>query len=357
MEATLFARATARDDQGAWLYNRSWDLTYVILSAALVFLPLTLYYHILPLVPPSLLAPTDRSRLIDLLVAVAIGGPHMYSTFSVTFMERRFLQRHPWYAASALLIPVAVVYAAVVNLKLLLTFFLFWASIHVLHQIVFLVECYRYKGRSSLSLWSRAIDYAVVFSSLYPIAMYKLVNDLFIFEQKTLQIPEFVKTPLLFYAVSTIFAVSLLLFIGKTIREARAGLLNWPKTLLILVTVTVAFIIPAFDPLEVAFQGMNVWHSLQYLALIWYMNKLRKEYGEISNPLVAAISGSESGPRFYFFHVAITLMAGVAILVLAQVPGLTFEQSYYIVILSCLLIHYYFDHFLFTRVQAVVRPA
>jgi hypothetical protein len=36
--------------------------------------------------------------------------------------------------------------------------------------------------------------------------------------------------------------------------------------------------------------------------------------------------------------------------------ALRLEQVYYIVVLSSLLVHYYIDHFLFTRVDSIVNP-
>jgi hypothetical protein len=52
--------------------------------------------------------------------------------------------------------------------------------------------------------------------------------------------------------------------------------------------------------------------------------------------------------------VGLTLAAGGMVVVLYFVLGMPFTQGYYIVILSCLLIHYYFDHFMFTRVGELV---
>jgi hypothetical protein len=42
--------------------------------------------------------------------------------------------------------------------------------------------------------------------------------------------------------------------------------------------------------------------------------------------------------------------------VVALTP-LSFERAYYIVVLSVLLVHYFHDHVLFTRFDALVRPA
>ncbi len=339
---TAAARWQEAEGQGIWIRTRSWDLTFIILSAVLVSLPLIAYYRL-----------GVSVTAINILVALLVGGPHMYSTYSFTFLERNFLRQHPIYASLALLIPVGVVVLALMDLTLLLTMFMFWASVHVLHQIAWLSDVYRAKGNDS-SWVSRAIDYAVIFTCLYPVATYKLVNDLFIIEERALQIPAFLKVQWLPYLVGAVFSVALIAFLIKSYHEYRTGTLLWPKFLLMSITIFLGIFIPTFDNLDVAFQGMNVWHSFQYLALIWWLNKLRKEKGQITNPLIREISGQGRTARFYLFHMGMTVLAGVAIAALFMLSGMSFVQAYYTVILSCLLIHYYFDHFLFTRVEAVV---
>ena len=57
---------------------------------------------------------------------------------------------------------------------------------------------------------------------------------------------------------------------------------NVPKTILISVTVIATFITPFFHELDVAFQGLNTWHSFQYLGLTWYINRLRYDRNELA---------------------------------------------------------------------------
>jgi hypothetical protein len=128
-----------------------------------------------------------------------------------------------------------------------------------------------------------------------------------------------------------------------------------PSVALIGVTTIVSLAIPTFKNLDVAFQGYNTWHSFQYLALVWYLNSLRKEQGEITNRVISAVSGSGRSWAFYGFHLALTGAALGAIMVLYHGLGLDWAQSYYTVVLGSLLIHYYVDHLVFTRAKAMVR--
>ena len=73
------------------------------------------------------------------------------------------------------------------------------------------------------------------------------------------------------------FAISLVVWIAKSIVEYRQGTLHKPKTLFIGVTVAASFMVPALGNLDTAFQGMNVWHSFQYLALTWMLIHVRQQ--------------------------------------------------------------------------------
>jgi hypothetical protein len=118
---------------------------------------------------------------------------------------------------------------------------------------------------------------------------------------------------------------------------------------LIGLTVVVGFTLPLFPNSDVAFQGFNVWHSLQYLALVWFLMAMRKERGEIDNRLVAEMNGPDRVWRFYGLALALTAAAAALVLVIAGTFGVPLQQAYYIVILSTLLQHYYLDHLQFTK--------
>ncbi len=336
-----------------WLLSRKWDLTYISLSAILVPTPFILYALFSRFgVPGNVVEP---AAAVDILVALVVGGPHMCSTYTLTFFDRNFVQRHPVYVGFAFALPVLVTILGMVNLTLLLTIFMMWASVHVLHQIAYIADCYRAKGNDFQSLASRAIDYGVIFTSLYPLAMVKLVEDRFVIGGTLIEIPFLVHQTWAIYAASGLFFTFLALYVGKTFREVQQRRANFPKTLLMGITIFLAYIVPSSDNLDVAFQGMNVWHSFQYLGLTWYLNRLRLAHGEVTSPVVSRIAGSRRGPLFYLFNVGMTLAAGGMVIVLNQLFHVAWIQSYYIVILSCLLIHYYFDHFMFTRVGELVR--
>jgi hypothetical protein len=348
---TLAIESTPRRSS-LWLKSPQWDLTWISLSVLLMVVPYSTYYF------GRLLGfnPDLARNTVNGIIAFLIGGPHMYATYTRTIFEPKFRKRYWAIIPMAFIIPSVVIYSAIFHFTYLLTFFFFWASIHVLHQIIFIVDCYNERQRSFLTKYSRIIDYAVVLSALYPMAMYKFTHSTFTVGQQVLYFPEFLKIDLVWWLASAVFGISFILYVAKTIREFQLGIGNIPKTILVTVTVLATFFTPFFHELDVAFQGLNSWHSFQYLGLTWYINRLRYERGEISMPAVRKISEPGKWWRFY----GVTMLAALSaltvfgILILTQTyHHLSFDQCYYMIILCFLLTHYFHDHILFTHSEEI----
>ncbi|MCY4539469.1 MAG: hypothetical protein OXE52_14720 [Chloroflexi bacterium] len=359
------------DKGGLWLRNKRWDLFFITLSVVVVPLPYVLY-----LIGVQLGLEDDFSRnLVNAFVAIAIGGPHMMSTFLRTGLDEGFKERYPTLIRSSIIIPVIVISLAFLNLNLMLTFFFFWASLHVLHQVTYIVELYNHKEakfvrKSALSPVSRFIDYAIVLTSLFPIAMWKISQGQFEIGQNDLgeAIPDLFQqphNPWFFILVTIVFATALVAYLYKSLAEYRRGMLNIPKFVFIGLTVTVAFFTPMLPNLDTAFQGLNTWHSFQYLAITFYIIKIRQIIGNLDGdaPLVAKFSRRTKDARaLYAFSAVLLLGSGVIFLLVYGLAGIVkpgidgnshFDIAYYTAILSFLWIHYYHDHFLFTDFEAL----
>jgi hypothetical protein len=356
-----------------WLYGRRWDLTFVTLSVVLVAFPYLAYLGLLRL--PGLLTPLSgvlgadpdsvSRNIVNATVALLVGGPHMYATFSRTFFDRGFSARHRRLLRSSLFIPAVVVALAFYDVALLLTVFFFWASTHVLHQIIYITDLYNQRRDPGLPLRARIADYGVILTALYPLAAWKIsegnfrvgANDLSAVVAKIVPLG-----PWMVWVAGAAFGAALLAWIVSTVSAWRDGSLHGPKTLFIALTALASFIVPALGNLDTAFQGMNVWHSLQYLALTWMLNRLREERGELEgSPFVRRFSSAGSGPRYYALYLGFTvfnvaLIGGLFTLFRfgMGIPfDLAFDRAYYISVLSVLWIHYYLDHYLFTRPEVI----
>lgn len=360
-----------------WLRTRRWDLMFITFSVIVVPLPYLIYLF----ARDNFAIADDVARnMVNGFVAVAVGGPHMMSTFLRTGLDENFKQRFPMLIRSSVIIPIIVVSLAFLNLTLLLTVFFFWAALHVLHQVTYIVELYNHKEHnyvrkgSAVTLQARLIDYAVVLTCLFPMAALKIsqgsfdigVNDL------TSVIPVFFQQAWFFYLMTGVFTIALGAYLIKSVQEYRGGYLNTPKTVFIIFTVIIAFSLPALPNLDTAFQGLNTWHSFQYLAITFYIIKVRAAYANLDRtaPLVARFSRGKDSRGLYLLS-AIMLLGSALVFAIVyfvahivtpgyidvNVPGelanWRFDVAYYTSILSFLWIHYYHDHFLFTDFEAL----
>ena len=334
-----------------WIYNRSWDLSRIILSAVLVPTPFLFAYAA---EKSGWMSQRQAIDLINIVVAALVGGPHLFSTFTLTFLDSSFRRNHPTYTWLSLLIPVGVVYLGVYHYTLLITFFFSWASLHVLHQVIYLTDCYRVKNWAADPLWSRAVDYGVILTGLYPIGMYKLSQRKFHVGGVLLPYPDWLRGLHLPEVAGAVFGTLMIVWVAKTVLESREGRISQPKTLLIGITSVVSFFLPMGSNLDVLFQGYNTWHSFQYLFLMWLINRLRYQRGEIDNPFVRALARRQSMIPYYLCFLGATGVTVVVTFIVRALTPLSADQSYFVVILSTLLMHYYFDHFLFTRTEYVL---
>jgi hypothetical protein len=366
--------------ESKWLRTRNWDMIFIILSVLVVPLPYLFYLFGTRVLPGD---PDLVRNIINGFVAIAVGGPHMMSTLLRTAADSDFRKSYPMILRSSLLIPLIVVSLAFLNLNLMLTIFFFWAMLHVLHQVTYIVELYNHKEHritkqgSAVSLQARMIDYAVVLTCLFPMAAWKISQGSFAVGTNDLTrvIPHMFQQPWLFVAAAAVFVAALLAYIGKTIYEYRAGLINWPKTIFISLTVVVFFPLAAFENLDTAFQGANMWHSFQYLAITFYIIRIKQQYGNLdkSAPIVARFSKGKDSRGLFLLSTVMLVGSVVVFFVVRFIAGYItpplidpaaanydhlvslwrFDVAYYTAILSFLWIHYYHDHFLFTNFEAL----
>ena len=352
--------------RSGWLVSAPYDLSFIIGSAAVLFVP-----HVIHLLWPS-------NIVVDLAIAVTIGGPHLFATYTLTFMEPNFRRRYPRYTAGALLLPLLVLATAIVNLDLLVTTFFLMAALHVIHQAGYVADSYRERRPEPAATQglSRLIDYGLLLSSLFVLATFKftgaplrifgmeLSEHQFATGGRRLLFPAFLQAEVLAWALMAAFLLCAAAFAVKSLHEAAQGRLNLPKTLHMVLAAGLFFVTPALQNLDVAFQGLNTWHSVQYLAVVIFLNRCRQAQGLIGSPVVARFA--TRGTRLYGVGLALTAACGLVYLALRGIvllldlwPGDPLQQHYfafYVSVLSALLIHYYFDHFLFLRVDGVITP-
>ncbi len=295
--------------RSGWIYKPSWDLPVLILSSVLVPLPFLVAWAAQA---TGWMKEQQAIDLINIVVATLIGGPHLFSTVTYTWLDPRFRARYRGFTATALLLPVMVVYLGVTHYQVLITFFFTWASLHVLHQVIYLTDCYRRRSGLVEPTWSRVVDYGLILTGLYPIGIYKIAQGRFRVGGVGLPFPDFLRPLHLPEVALGVFALFLIAWVAKTTAEIRRGRVSMPKTALIAITTVVSFLLPLGSNLDVLFQGYNTWHSFQYLFLLWLINRLRDYRGEIEDGMVRRLVRRPGMGQYYLCFLAAT---GVLVLI------------------------------------------
>lgn len=388
-----------RETSRGWIHSPSWDKRWLIYPAFLAPVPILVYYISMYFLQRYVAA--DRAThvgmaedITSLFVMVLAGGPHVWVTYTRTYLNPDFRRREKiWFTASLFVLPFVATMAlsSEFTRRLLMTGFFFLASLHIIHQLSYVVRFYHDRDAVKPSIKSRLIDVAAVLFPLYPVSSFRMVmgnHDSMAWawmsswfgpeSAASLQFHIGRAQPLLpnFILSDWFWMVNLLglivctsLWAHKSWREYRAGTLHHAKFLLICCAIGVGLFCPLWPNLDSAFQGFNFWHSIQYIALTWYITRVQVDKGNRMNPLVKWLARDErSGPRYFgvalgivVFLIGVIMLIAVGISTVQQVgmfggsgevgtpyykPGAVL-QAYYLLGFGLLLTHYFHDAFFF----------
>ena len=322
-----------------WIAGARWDLTWLILSAALVPLPI-LAHRILP-----------EALHIDLLVTVLVGGPHMYATFLRTVADPGFRTRHPLLAwVPVVAIPSFVITLGLTRFEWLLSLFFTLASLHICDQASYIAQLYRERSGGTPGRFDRWLDFLVVAGSLYLFAIHRFVNGAFSIEGFQIFFPPQLKQPWVPQAFGAGVAALVAFWLVRALGQFRAGTLSGTYFAFMGLTMAVSVMVPSYlfqNELAVTFQGFNAWHSFQYVGLTFLALNRADSAGNVTVGFVKQLASPGRFFRYYGWNVLLTFGAGALVLALTKGAGLPAQQCYYLVVLSILLVHYFHDAVLF----------
>lgn len=400
---------------------------FVVGGVLLVPVPILLF-HLMRSLGLTSAAAEDA---VTLLVMLTVGGPHVFATYTRTLFRPGFAREELGLSLGGLAV-LAIVAAAAVSsafldvtilgsppIRFVLTFFFFWAGIHIVQQNSYCAQVYAARqGAAAVRGWQGWIDHAVMLLALYPASLFRMsmanqsdlsgatadpdamatrivvalggsqqFADDYVFRIGRVApwLPEFMRSPLVWIGVTAAFLACCALFAWKTLRERRAGQPFTLRTQLVIAMAVAGSIVPLFPNLDSAFQGMNAWHSFQYLGLLWLMNRYSHDRGELRTRFLRSIGAP--GRHWRFYGVAVAGAFGLLALVLGT--GWVIEVSsggafvmfghprpvfdpvtgrelyrpgavllaYYMVALGFLLVHYLHDGVFFFRTRYLTGPA
>ncbi|MCU0866171.1 MAG: hypothetical protein MUC36_20495 [Planctomycetes bacterium] len=332
------------------LVDARWDRCFVWGGVLLV--PVPILCHLLM---QALGVPVAVSEdLVTLLVMVPLGGPHVLATLQRTLFDRRFWRHDRWLAAGAALLLLLVAATAIASaffawtlagrplMTWLLTFFFFWAGLHVLQQHCYAARCLGERRPVAPGLGSDRVDYLVLLLSLYPVSLFRMsmarpdgasgaapdalatrllrelgasgafVDDyVFRIGRAVPVLPDFLRHPAMWIGVTVAFVAATSVFVVRSWQARRRGEPFGARRRLVAVAAVAGALVPLFPSLDVAFQGINAWHSFQYLGLAVLLHRSGAALGV--NAPAPAVAGFLAWRR----AVSATLLLVVLILVFA----------------------------------------
>lgn len=402
-QAALFdvAQPAAASRQG-WIWTESWDKRWIIFTALLAPVPVIFFYICIHVLTRHMGVASGDAKgiaedLTSLFVMALAGGPHVWVTFTRTYLNANFKAKHKfWYWSGFLVLPFVATMGTYSNTTrtLLMTGFFFLASLHIVHQLSYVVRFYHDRDGAKPSLASRLMDFGAVVFPLYPMSTFRMVmcneNSMawnwavsyfgsaqaanewkFHIGRVQPMLPDFILHDWFWMANLAGFLIFTTIWAVKSWREYNEGKLHMPKFMLICCAIGVGLFAPMWPNLDSSFQGFNLWHSIQYIALTWFITRRMTNEGEHTNSFMRWLGGeSRKGASYYAFGLGmfvliISIMLLIAtILVVSQGigyfqgvgestdahyrPGAVL-QSYYLLGFGLLLTHYYHDFFFFTR--------
>ena len=401
-QAAIFdvAPPLAASRQG-WIWTESWDKRWIIFTALLAPVPVCVFYFCIHVLTQHIGVGAADARsisedLTSLFVMALAGGPHVWVTFTRTYLNANFKARHKfWYWAGFLVVPTVATLGMYSNTTrtLLMTGFFFLASLHIVHQLSYVVRFYHDRDGTKPTLASRWMDFGAVIFPLYPLSTFRMVMG----NESTLAwkwavssfgleraqeykfhigrvqplLPDFILNDWFWMANLAGFVVFTTIWAVKSYTEYRDNKLHLPKFMLICCAIGVGLFAPCWPNLDSSFQGFNLWHSIQYIALTWFITRNMASRGEHTNGFMRWLGGDgQKGAKYYAFGLGVFFLIISIMLVIATVlvlsqgigyfhgvgessqanyrPGAVL-QSYYLLGFGLLLTHYFHDFFFFTR--------
>ena len=249
--------------------------------------------------------------LVTVAVMVPLGGPHVVATLRSTFGTAAFWRDQLPLAMASVAILVLVAAAAVGSaffgfvidgrpaMTHLLTFFFFWAGLHVVQQHAVVAARLRALDRGPGMRRRAWLGAVVVVTSLYPVALFRMsmaradggpgaapdalatrcllglgfdrqfVDDyVFRIGRVAPVLPDLLHQAWVWLLVGAVFAIATTCFVVGVLTGGRGDPSRNRHARFVLAVALVGTLVPAFPNLDVAFQGINAWHCCQYLALL-----------------------------------------------------------------------------------------
>jgi hypothetical protein len=323
--------AKARPAAGPWIESRAFDLACFILSP-LAGLAVLLAY---PVGGPQL----------AVAAAALIGGPHYLASYTFYFWDDAAEHhRRRWVVHFVVPVAIVVCVAGLVQLGIpaILSFIVyFWNAWHVARQSCGILSIYRIRG-GCFNDWHKRIANAAIISVSLSMATWNLDWYPTLHDWLARVSPVLPQVLRITFAGSA--AVSLAALAVSFYRRWREGTApGLPETAFLATSLTLFHpYLWVRDP-NLATLGMLMGHFIQYLAIVWLVNRRRFVHSPAS-PAARRLASIWRDPRLLF---GLFVLGGTLFLLL--------QLNLMAVTITLVLLHFYLDGIFWAFRRAEVR--
>lgn len=361
-QAIVYAEEPARDR--GWIRNGAYDWFFIIGSALVIVLVIGFFAAIRP-DSTNLLNQGNLTQLILLGIPLLLGGPHIFFSFIRVFRDPEFRMRFPRmvtiapHAIGGLVIYLIFLDATQGYLigkgpgtMILVNLIFFSAVVHGLSQLVHVALKYRKNLGEPMTWRGYFIDATLIFCGPLGYILHSVRAREFVFVGHRIT-PAF-SVDVLIYGMGGLFALAALGYVAEAAwLWRRRGIFNW-KRFVIIVTANAAFVVLAeVREADISFQAYNAWHSIQAMGIMWAAANAKVRRGGKLLGGAAKLCAEGKFLLCYVYGVVFALAIGTAVVVLSGgMADLEVSPWYFVIAVSVLLIHHYFDYFLFFHRKA-----
>lgn len=258
-------------------------------------------------------------------VGVLSNGPHLTSTWTRVYMDRREARERPWaYVVVPLLLTAGTItIVATWNRggRFLTTAILLWATWHFASQCYGLLRIYQRKSGEAPRLAHR-LESWFIFSVAMTGLLWRLHFGPRVLFGASVMLPE-LSFAWVALALGATQLTALGIVIDRTLRIRRGESLAW-RRLGFLLTTVMAFWVPfmLIKHGTIAFASAACWHGFQYLGIMYHYNQ--RKFSHDPAPQEARLIAWLSQPgRAWLYGAFLLALAGLAYVTILSVSALS----------------------------------
>lgn len=299
----------------------------------------------------NLLQVTGASEVLNLVIPVLLGGPHIFFSLVRTYMDTDFKREHRHLLrVTPHVIAFGMMYLAFHQyFRVAANVILYSAVLHGAAQLAHIGLRYRLKaGRAAWDLGGKAFVVAALVGPLYFVSRAVATRDRFEFIGQAIY-PQLAPSWFLWLAGGVALVAAAYWLADAVNHRLAGGRTPWREGAVLAATLGAFWFLASLDELDVTFQAYNAWHSVQALGILWIGMNGKWRAGKVRGPKASRFCQDGAFLRTYGWAVVFSVSIGFLVVLFSNFQFGQLDRSafYYVFAVTVLLNHHVLDYWLF----------